>query len=65
MTAGLGEQAVGGPALDRAAVRTFLAITALGVGLTAAWLARGGVVVLGALAVIVAAGNGYGKAYSP
>jgi hypothetical protein len=65
VTAGLAGQPAESSALDGAAVRTLLAVVALVAGLAAAWLARGSVVVLGALAVILAAGNGYGKAYSP
>lgn len=65
MTAGLREQSAGNSALDGAAARALLALTALGVGLAAAWLAGGSLVVLGVLAIILAAGNGYGKAYSP
>ena len=65
MTAALREQEAGNSALDGAAARTVLAITALGAGLAAAWLSSGSVVLLGVLAVILAVGNGYGKAYSP
>lgn len=65
MTASLREQPAGGSLLDGAAVRTLLAVTALGAGLAAGWLAGGSVAVLGILAVTLAAGNGYGKAYSP
>jgi hypothetical protein len=65
VTASLREQPAGSSLLDDAAVRTLLAVTALGAGLAAGWLAGGSVVVLGVLAVTLAAGNGYGKAYSP
>jgi hypothetical protein len=65
VTAGLREHAAGNSALDGAAARTLLALTALGAGLAAAWLSSGSVVLLGVLAVILAVGNGYGKAYSP
>ncbi len=65
MTASLREQAAGNSLLEGAAVRTLLAVTALGAGLAAGWLASGSVAVLGVLAVALAAGNGYGKAYSP
>ncbi len=65
MTAGVREQPADNSALDGAPVRILLAVTALAAGLAAAWLARGSVVVLGVLAIVLAAGNGYGKAYSP
>jgi hypothetical protein len=65
VSAGLSGQPAESSALDGAVVRTLLAVTALAAGLAGAWLARGSVAVLGALAVILAAGNGYGKAYSP
>lgn len=65
MTAGLGEQAVANSALDSAVVRALLAPSALAGGIAAAWIARGNVAVLAAMAVLLAAGNGYGKAYSP
>ena len=65
MTAGLREQPAGNSVLDGAAARALLALAALGAGLAAAWFADGSVVVLGGLAILLAAGNGYGKAYSP
>jgi uncharacterized membrane protein YphA (DoxX/SURF4 family) len=66
VTAGLSEQTVpDSSALDSAAVRTLLAGLALAAGVVVALLARGSVVVLAVLAVIVAASNGYSKAYSP
>ena len=65
MTASLREQPAGNSLLEGAAARTVLAVTALGAGLAASWLASGSLVVLGVLAVALAGGNGYGKAYSP
>jgi hypothetical protein len=47
-------------------VRTTLAAAAaVGSGMVAAWLAVGGIGVLAGMAVLLAAGNGYAKAYSP
>jgi hypothetical protein len=65
VTAGLGEQPAGGSVLDGTATRSVLAATALAAGLSAAWVAGGSLVVLGVLTIILAAANGYGKAYSP
>jgi hypothetical protein len=66
VTAGLSEQTgAGSSALDSATVRALLAGLALAAGVAAALLARGSIVVLAVLAVIVAASNGYSKAYSP
>jgi hypothetical protein len=65
MTAGLGDGRAGSSALDQAAVRSLLAAFAVAAGLVLAWLADGSVVVLAVLAVLLAASNGYGKAYSP
>jgi hypothetical protein len=66
VTAGLSEQAApGSSALDSVTVRTLLAGLALAAGVVVALLARGSIVVLAVLAVIVAASNGYSKAYSP
>jgi hypothetical protein len=65
MTASLREQPAGNSVLDGTAARTLLAVTSLGVGLAVGWLAGGSLVGLGVLAVTLAAGNGYGKAYSP
>jgi hypothetical protein len=41
------------------------AAAALAAGLTAAWLMPSRLTVLAALAMIIAAANGYSKAYSP
>jgi hypothetical protein len=65
MTAGFDEQAAGGSVLDGVAMRTVLAASAVAGGLAAGWLAAGSVAVLVVMAVPLAAGNGYGKAYSP
>jgi hypothetical protein len=65
VTAGLQERPAGSSALDNAAVRSLLAAVAIAAGLAVAWLAGGSVVVLAVLAVLLAASNGYGKAYSP
>jgi hypothetical protein len=50
---------------DRPGARTVLGVTALAGGMAAGWLASGDVGVLAGMAVVLAAGNGYGKAYSP
>ena len=60
MTGQLGEWSA-----DRPGVRAALGVTALAGGMTASWLASGNVGVLAGMAVVLAAGNGYGKAYSP
>jgi hypothetical protein len=70
VTAGLDEpqadrSASGSAAFDSAAIRTLLAVLALAAGLAVAWLVGGRVIILGVLAVLLAAGNGYAKAYSP
>ena len=65
MTAGLDEPQADRSAFDFAVIRTLLGALALAAGLAVAWLAGGRLVVLGVLAVMLAAGNGYGKAYSP
>jgi hypothetical protein len=65
VTAGLDEPQADRSAFDGAAIRTLLAALALSAGLAVAWLAGGREVVLGVVAVLLAAGNGYGKAYSP
>jgi hypothetical protein len=65
VTAGLDEPQANRSAFDSAAIRTLLAALALAAGLAAAWLAGGRMFILGVLAVLLAAGNGYGKAYSP
>jgi hypothetical protein len=46
-------------------VKVALAACALSAGLTAGWLASGGLAVLAATAGVVAVMNGYSKAYSP
>ena len=50
---------------DRPGVRTLLGVAAIAGGMAASWLASGNVGVLAGMAVVLAAGNGYGKAYSP
>lgn len=65
MTAGLDEPQADRSAFDSAVIRTLLAALALAAGLAVAWLVGGRVIILGVLAVLLAAGNGYGKAYSP
>jgi hypothetical protein len=66
VTAGLSEHTgTGSSALDSATVRALLAGLALAAGVVVALLARGSIVVLAFFAVIVAASNGYSKAYSP
>jgi hypothetical protein len=73
MTAGLTERQARRSALDTAGNRALLAALALAIGLAAGWLAVGRLTddrpamlpVLAGLAVVLAAGNGYGKAYSP
>jgi len=45
--------------------RTLAAAAAVSAGMAAAWLAGGSIGVLAAMAVLLAAGNGYAKAYSP
>jgi O-acetylhomoserine/O-acetylserine sulfhydrylase-like pyridoxal-dependent enzyme len=56
---------VGEWSADRPGVRTVLGVAALAGGMAASWLASGNAGVLAAMAVVLAAGNGYGKAYSP
>lgn len=46
-------------------VKVALGACALSAGLTAGWLAAGGLAVLAATAAVVAVMNGYSKAYSP
>jgi hypothetical protein len=65
VTAGLDEPQADRSAFDSVVIRTLLGALALAAGLSVAWLAGGRLVVLGVLAVMLAAGNGYGKAYSP
>lgn len=45
--------------------RALLAAGALALGLSAGWALSGRIVTVAILAVLVAAGNGYSKAYSP
>jgi hypothetical protein len=56
-------------AVNRPAVtgicRTAAAVAAVGAGMAAAWLSAGSTGVLAGMAVLLAAGNGYAKAYSP
>jgi hypothetical protein len=44
---------------------TLAAAAAVSSGAFAAWLAAGGIGALAGMAVLLAAGNGYAKAYSP
>ena len=44
---------------------TLAAVAAVSSGIAAAWVAAGSVDVLAGMAVLLAAGNGYAKAYSP
>ena len=44
---------------------TLTAVAAVSSGMAAAWLAAGSVGLLAGMAVLLAAGNGYAKAYSP
>ena len=57
------------PVANRPAVtdigRTLTAVAAVGAGAAASWLIAGSVGVLAGMAVMLAAGNGYAKAYSP
>ncbi|HUA41021.1 MAG TPA: hypothetical protein VMA32_05630 [Streptosporangiaceae bacterium] len=50
---------------DRPAIRVVLGVAALAGGMAVAWQAAGSTAVLAGMAVVLAAGNGYGKAYSP
>lgn len=56
--------AIGGSVTD-ATGRLLLAVAAVLSGLAAGWLSAGSFGVLAAMAVLLAAGTGYGKAYSP
>ncbi len=51
--------------LDHAPVRLAAAVTAVLAGLVTGWMAAGSFGLLAVLAVLLAAGNGYEKAYSP
>jgi hypothetical protein len=57
--------AISGRLTGAAAGRLVLGAAALLCGLTAGWLSAGSFGVLAAMAVLLAAGTGYGKAYSP
>jgi hypothetical protein len=48
-----------------AGARALLAAGAIVLGLGAGWVLSGRIVTVAILAVLVAAGNGYSKAYSP
>jgi hypothetical protein len=68
MTAGLTERQARRSALDTGGTRALLAALALAIGLAVGWLADSRPAmpaVLAVLAVVLAAGNGYGKAHSP
>lgn len=45
--------------------KALLAAGAIALGLGASWVLSGRIVTVAVLAVLVAAGNGYSKAYSP
>jgi len=45
--------------------RALLAAGAIALGLVAAWAVSGRIVIVAIAAVLIAAGNGYSKAYSP
>jgi hypothetical protein len=45
--------------------RALLAVGAIALGLGVGWTLSGRIVAVAILAVLVAAGNGYSKAYSP
>ena len=51
--------------LDHAPVRLAAAVLAVLAGLVAGWAAAGSFGLLAVFAVLLAAGNGYEKAYSP
>jgi hypothetical protein len=57
--------AIGGKVTDLATGRLVLGAAALLCGLLAGWLSAGNFGLLAAMAVLLAAGTGYGKAYSP
>ncbi len=50
---------------DRSAIRAVLGVAAIAGGMAVAWVATGNTKVLAVMAVLLAAANGYGKAYSP
>lgn len=45
--------------------KALLAVGATTLGLGASWAVSGRIVIVAILAILVAAGNGYSKAYSP
>jgi hypothetical protein len=45
--------------------RPLLAAGAIAIGLGAGWALSGRIVIVAIVAVLIAAGNGYSKAYSP
>ena len=57
--------AIGSWVTDAVPARLLLCAAALLAGTAAGWLAAGSFGVLAAMAVLLAAGTGYGKAYSP
>jgi hypothetical protein len=59
------QPAIGARATEGAPGRLLLGAAALLSGLAAGWLSAGSFGVLAAMAVLLAAGTGYGKAYSP
>jgi hypothetical protein len=71
MTGHAHDQLTPAPVTSRLAVRAGFGAVAVAAGLAAAWLPSahqhpgGPAVVLAGLGVLLAAGNGYGKAYSP
>jgi hypothetical protein len=71
MTGQVRDQLTPAPVTSRPAGRAGLAAAAVAAGLAAAWLPSaqqhpdGPAVVLAGLGVLLAAANGYGKAYSP
>jgi hypothetical protein len=50
---------------DRPGVMAMLGVAAITGGMAVAWLASGSAGALAGMAVLLAAGNGYAKAYSP
>ncbi len=57
--------AIGSRVTDAAAARLLFGAAALLSGIAVGWLSAGSFGVLAAMAVLLAAGTGYGKAYSP